>query len=150
MSSSRRSSASQSSASRNGANLEADLDRYHLTLQADGWYAHKKWPKGPQRKKGPPDYLLVSPTARPVLFDAKSTKAAHWPVSLLSAHQYADLSRFTGLAAIYLRLPSGDRWVPFSLIAPRWLRVFRGGSEEYVEAHEGEPVVGCAWHVHAR
>lgn len=140
MPSSRRSSASQSAASRNGANLESDLDRYHLTLQADGWYAHKKWPKGPQRKKGPPDYLLVSPAGRPVLFDAKSTKATRWPVSLLSAHQYADLSRFPGLAGVYLRLPTGDRWVTMDDLGPLWREWWTTKSPVYLTATSGRPV----------
>jgi hypothetical protein len=135
----KRSPQGQSEAARNGASLEADLDRYHLTLVERGWYVHRKWPAGPQRKVGPPDYLLVSPTGHPVLFDAKSTKAPRWPVSLLSAHQYADLSRFTGLAAIYLRLPTGDRWVTMDELGPLWREWWTTKNPVHLTATSGRP-----------
>ena len=139
-----RSSAAQSAAQRNGATLEADLDAFHLTLAARGWYVHRKWPSGPQRKKGPPDYMLVSPAGRPFLFDAKSAAGHKWDLKLLAPHQYADLSRFTGEAGIYLRLHGQDWWVPFAVVAPRWLAVYRGGKDS-LTANDGYPVGGMDW-----
>lgn len=148
-----RSPAAQASAARNGASLEADLDRFHLTLTAAGWYRHRKWPRGPQRKKGPPDYLLVSPRRVPVLFEAKSTRAARWAVSLLDSHQYADLRAFHGVAGVYMRLPSGDRWLPFDIVAPVWLGWYRAGltgAAASFGSDDGYPVVGCDWTPYVR
>lgn len=148
-----RTPAAQASAARNGASLEADLDRFHLTLCAAGWYQHRKWPKGPQRKKGPPDYLLCTPAGRGVLFDAKSIRSARWPVSLLDAHQYADLRAFSGTAGIYLRLAGGDRWIPFPVVAPVWLGWYRAGltgAAASLGADDGYPVVGCDWTPYVR
>lgn len=144
----RRQRAGQARAIANGDALESDLDQFHARLSIQGWYVQPKWPKGPQRTKGPPDYLLIGPDRTPVLFDAKSTQAAAWPVLLLAPHQFTALDRFPGVAGVYLRLSVGDRWIPFSLLGDRWTRAYQSQRPDYLTAADGIPVVGMDWTAH--
>lgn len=137
------------SRTRNGAALEADLAVFHATLVE--WVVHQQHPRtngsGRIIGKGAPDFLACCP-GHAVLFDAKSTIRATWDVALLEAHQAAHLDRWdrAGLTAgIYLRLPSGDRWVPWDVVGPMWREWWQTKARRYVTAEHGVAVVGCDW-----
>lgn len=82
-------------------------------------------------KKGEPDYTgIPAPSTghmHVVMFDAKSTRAGQWPISLLAQHQAVAFTRITALghtAGVYLRLGSGenagDWWLPWYDLADGW------------------------------
>lgn len=136
----------------NGDSLEGDLDVFHARLAAKGWYVHPKAPRGKTIGKKPPDYLLGSPTGRFFQFEAKSVKGSAWGINLLDAHQYAALHAFTGTAGIYLRLDTGDVWLPWSVVQPVW-RAWYGSPKGangkrkgvYLDASHGRRVSGMDW-----
>jgi hypothetical protein len=127
-----------------GKALEDDLARFHATQSA---YIQKNHPDVDRGKKGAPDFLaLVSGTA--ILFDAKACKAERWSVHLLKPHQANAFDRFMqagGIAAIYLRFPSGDRWLPWPHVRERWRSWYTSGKPQHVESVEGVSIVGCNW-----
>lgn len=133
----------------NGNSLEGDLDVFHARLQ--GWYVHRKAPPGPAHGKKPVDYLLVSPTGRVVMFEAKSTKGSRWSVHLLDAHQFADLAALSrvGTAGVYLRTSEGDAWLPWSVVAPAWTRWYKapkkGRAAVYLTVEDGVAVRSMDW-----
>ena len=118
-----------------GLALERDLDAYHATLP--GWYVQRNHADRERGKRGEPDYTAipcrtVHGSHRVVVFDAKSTKAARWAVSLLAPHQAAAFQRITDLghtAGVYLRLGTGpnagDWWLPWSDLAEGWRAFYR-------------------------
>ena len=138
-----------------GETLERQLDVFHQTLAAKGWYLHRTAARGATPQKKPPDYLLGSPQGQFFMFDAKSVKKPDWYVSLLSEHQFADLNAFTGTAGIYLRTSEGDCWLPFQqIVKPAWTRWFRerrpDGSNRGVTLRwsDGIPITGMDWTKH--
>jgi len=120
-----------------GLPLEHDLEVFHRTLP--GWYVMRNLADREKGKKGEPDYTAI-PDCRwiddpefcmrrvgVVMFDAKSTRAARWPISLLAQHQAVAFARITALghqAGVYLRLGSGpnagDWWLPWADLADGW------------------------------
>lgn len=114
-----------------GAGLEADLDAFHRTLP--GWYVMRNLADRSKGKRGEPDYTAIPGFRTPgfangvVMFDAKSTRAARWPISLLAQHQAVAFARLSALghqAGVYLRLGSGenagDWWLPWSDLDAGW------------------------------
>jgi hypothetical protein len=95
---------------------------------------------------GLPDYLAVSRSLN-VMFDAKSCASVRWPVSLVKPHQAEALDRFmsVGQSAIYLRLPTGDRWLPWGRVGPAFWLWWDSRVESYFGAGDGVPVAGCDW-----
>lgn len=128
-----------------GKALEDDLARFHATVSAA--YIQKNHPDVDRGKKGAPDFVaLLSGCA--VLFDAKASKSERWSVHLLKPHQANAFDRFNaagGMSAIYLRFPSGDRWLSWPLVRERWRTWYALGKPQYVESTEGVAVVGCDW-----
>jgi len=134
-----------SNAQRAGRALEDDLTRFHLR-RAD-IYAHKNNPDIGRGKKGPPDFTACV-NGRGVLFDAKSTREETWPVSLLKPHQATALERFRsagGVAAIYLRLATGDRWVTWPEFRERWRDWYATGRPHRLSVADGVAVSNCDW-----
>jgi len=111
-----------------GLPLEHDLEVFHRTLP--GWYVTRNLADREKGKKGEPDYTAIPAFLTPhrvVLFDAKSTRAEQWPISLLAQHQAVAFARITALghaAGVYLRLGSGanagDWWLPWADLAEGW------------------------------
>lgn len=129
-----------------GVALENDLDAFHRTLI--GWYVMRNLADRAKGKKGEPDFTAIPATPitpsewthasgttyyrldaipRVVMFDAKSTKAEKWPISLLAQHQAVAFARLSALghtAGVYLRLGSGpdagDWWLPWADLAEGW------------------------------
>ena len=126
-----------------GAALERDLDRFHATLK--GWYVQRNHPKD-YRTKGPPDYLALRGVA--VLFDAKNSGGDHWSLHLLKPHQAIALDQFAnagGISALYLRLATGDVFVPWSKVTPRWRTWYATRQADRLTAADGVAVFGCDW-----
>lgn len=137
----------QSAAAINGASLEAALDCYHGGLK--GWFVARQYPESRGREvigNGLPDYLAVS-RDRAVCFDAKSYTGVRWPVSLVKPHQAEALDRFqsVGVSAIYLRLPTGDRWLSWEVVGPVFWRWWDTREEGWFGGADGVGVVGCDW-----
>jgi hypothetical protein len=126
-----------------GLPLEHDLEVFHRTLP--GWYVTRNLADRSKGKRGEPDYTGIPSVygagfscemgdasrlvrGRPVvMFDAKSTRDARWPISLLAQHQAVAFSRITALghqAGVYLRLgtgpDAGDWWLPWADLAEGW------------------------------
>lgn len=135
-----------------GEALERELDVFHQSLAAKGWYVHPKAPRGVTLDKKPCDYLLGSPQGQFFMFDAKSVAKSEWYVSLLKPHQFAELNAFTGTAGVYLRTSDGDCWLPFQqIVKPAWTRWFRergGGGGICLRASDGIPVLNLDWTAH--
>jgi Holliday junction resolvase len=127
-----------------GAALERDLDAFHRDLR--GWYVQRNHAQD-RRAKGPPDYLAVQ-SGVAVLFDAKSSATKRWSVHLCKPHQAAALDRFDtagGHAALYLRLSTGDVWVPWSRARDEWRRWYSRGVAAYLDDRHGVAVANCDW-----
>lgn len=134
-----------SEAQRAGRALEDDLTRFHA--RHPHLYAHKNNPDIGRGKKGPPDFTACV-DGRPVLFDAKSSRGERWCVDLLAPHQAVALDRFRdagGIAAIYLRLATGDRWVPWEELRPLWRDWYATKRRHYLDGSAGVAVVGMDW-----
>lgn len=127
-----------------GAALERDLDAFHRHLR--GWYVQRNHAQD-RRAKGPPDYIAIGRDSA-VLFDAKSSATDRWSVHLCKPHQAHALDRFDdagGHAAIYLRLASGDLWVPWPRIRERWRTWYALGVTAHVTRADGIALVECDW-----
>lgn len=82
-------------------------------------------------KSGPPDFAGGA-LGRPVVFDAKHSDAARWPLKNLEPHQARDLNTATkagALAFVALRLPDGAFVLPWETLGPVWMRWGRGEAE---------------------
>lgn len=138
-----------SSAKRNGDALETDLVNAHLGF-AD-WYVHQNHPRvlrGQPVGKGPPDFIAIGPGGARVLFDAKSTTGARWPVSNLLPHQAAAFDLFTragGTAGVYLRTSEGDCWIPWATLRPLWQDHWQRRGTACLTRADGVAVKDCDW-----
>lgn len=130
-----------------GFALERELDAFHATLT--GWHVQRNYADPARGRKGQPDYTAVPAVGEPwthasgrtyyaaapvVLFDAKSTFRDRWPISLLAPHQAVAFQRIADLghvAGVYLRVPSGDWWLPWADLAEGWRGYYAGREAFY-------------------
>jgi hypothetical protein len=87
-----------------------------------------------------------------VLFDAKSTEADRWPVSLLKAHQAVSLddhAKAGGVSGLLIRFRSRgeavDRWLPWADVRERFWGWWDTKVGADVYPHEGVGLVECDW-----
>ena len=144
-----------------GKGLESMLDQLHQVYAARGWASIDRTPQPIKRLKihpgmrlppgafvavyggdGPPDYRgSVAPSGRSVVFDAKMSAGARWPLKHLEPHQAKDLDLAlrTGAYPFVLLYISGRTWVlPWTTLAPMWWYWHRG------EAARGEASISTA------
>ena len=137
----------QAASARNGARLEDELIAFHG--RRTDWWTQRNYPETRGQRvigRGAPDFFAWHPsTGKAVLFDAKSTTAKRWPVSLLAPHQFAALKHFPGIAGLYLRTSEGDAWVPLGVVEPLWRVWWSTKVDGTLTRADGIAVVGMDW-----
>lgn len=78
--------------------------------------------------EGPPDFVGVV-AGRGLVFDAKSTQAAKWPLAKLKDHQARDLSAWVangGLAGLAVLIREQAVWFDWAVVGAAWWAWRRG------------------------